>query len=168
MKKYKINWIPCVEAHKDADITRSINSLVTQMEYESKLGWEFESICSLNTYDKGGLFSQGGYGSVNLIVYSKQMDEPKNSTPTQKTYTEAEVQALLAKYKKEGVPVAATKTVTKKPATKAVFDEKAEDTYIFGKKMMAARSYEAAYNTFSTIKGYKDVDELLEKLEEYI
>ena len=46
--------------------------------------------------------------------------------------------------------------------------EDKEKMYLFGLQMINQRSYDVAYNILSQIKGYKDVDELLQQIEDKI
>ena len=46
--------------------------------------------------------------------------------------------------------------------------EDKEKMYLFGLQMINQRSYDVAYNILSKIKGYKDVDELLQQIKDKI
>lgn len=48
------------------------------------------------------------------------------------------------------------------------FDKETINLYSFAKAMIGNRSYAIAYNSLQKIKGYKDVDQLLEELEDKI
>ena len=57
-------------------------------------------------------------------------------------------------------------TTTVKPQAATANQKEQEQLYLFAMQMMERRSYDIAYNTFSKIKGYKNTDAFLKKLED--
>lgn len=94
----------------------------------------------------------------------KTLQEAKET----KAYT-VKIYELLSKEKEgescteETVEVA--EVAEEKPSQRPVNQE---ETYLFAVNMMKVNNYEVAYRAFEKIKGYKDVDQLMEQLKEKI
>ena len=140
---------------------------------------EFKFIFGLLIAVFGCLFSW--IGSFTLYGFGELIDNTQriiiNTTPTLKNYTPAPSYSAPAKkqapptvVKTQAAPTPQVKPIvntsvsTQAPSTSSTSPEQ-EQQYLFALQMIERRSYDIAYNTLNKIKGYKNVDELLQQLE---
>ena len=167
------------ELHTTGSPILAITPLNEIIQRESRNGWKLHSITPMESkidkeqgcgcLKKKQIITTNLTEKIIMLVFVKEdITPPLNEIRELPSTKQQSVEKTATRQTKPKETTSKKKTVKVEEPSITSDEQEKINLYSFAKQQMDNRSYQAAYNCFIKIKGYKDVDELIAILEDKI